>query len=425
MPPLLLTRMLSSVADITQPGDECAVTAGQLRYAALRAHPKLVHDLTSRGPDEIDTLVNTLPLRRTSTRGRSWPLSTHDEVLLALLHRHRRVGGEALAQLFGISPSSVQAIIRHVSVAFKIHLPIEGPAPRYGRGCDVEALLTAFPPLAPLLASMTPPSPTQRCHARASNIRASALPVQTQDAALSDWEVSRQAYVTCEEEIATLQRRRIALRTRLMTDLYTAAGGGGIPAGDVASATNALVEAASARLFPDTRARTAVVLLLRQAWGLGMGEIATLLHVDVGALMGRFSMHMAELTPSDIAIVRADWIALLEKNSEMTGTATAIAYAETQRRAQLLLEEAAAHYKLPISEVTAQHTIETRHARVAASLLLRSLLYLSWERIATLLRGQTPKVLRSQASARRSEVPATDLTEIEWAWRTRVDGSGK
>ena len=395
------------------------MAAGYMRYTTLSTHPDLVHNLTGRSVEEIDVLTDRVPPRRKTTRGRSWLLSSHDELLLALVYRHRRVGQPALAELFGISPSAVQAIIRHIYVALGEH----EQAPGRFKGCGTNDLLAFFP----MLASLFVPAPLDAVTQVSSPSPKASVVAQADEVPLirvsgnANWDAARQDYLACESEISALRRQRMALRNRLMTELYVAANGrGAIPAYiDDATKVRVLRAVVDAYIVSPARARAAAAVILQQALGLSSGEIAALLGVPDSQLANAFSAHVAALTPQDLATIQRDWVhRLQESRDELAGNA--MVQAGTQHHAQILLEETAGHYGLSIADVMAHHTPVTRPARVAASLLLRSLLDLPWERITPLLRGQTAKALRQQASLRRSEVTARDLSMIEQAWRARI-----
>ena len=394
------------------------MASGYLRYTTLSTHPDLVHNLTGRSVEEIDVLADRVPPRRKTTRGRSWLLSSHDELLLALVYRHRRVGQPAIAALFGISPSAVQAIIRHIYVALGEH----EQAPGRFKGCGTSDLFAFFPMLtslfvpAPLdaVAQVSPPSPKASVVAQADEVPLIRISGNV------NWDAARQDYLACETEISALRRQRMALRNRLMTELYVAANGrGAIPARvDDVTKVRVLRAVADAHIVSPARARAAAVIL-QQALGLSSGEIAALLGVTDSQLANAFSAHVAALTAQDLATIQRDWVNRLQgSRGEMVGNA--MIQAGTQHQAQILLEETADHYGLSIADVMAHHTPVTRPARVAASLLLRSLLDLPWERITPLLRGQTAKALGQQASLRRLEGTARDLSMIEPAWRARI-----
>jgi len=404
---------------------------GLLRYDAISPHPELVCELTGRGVDEIDALVGGLPRRRTAGRAHLWPLSAHDEVLLALLYRHRRVGQPALAELFGISRSTVDHIRRHIFVA------LGWPKQELGQfvGCTTDDLLALVPALASHLVRAEP-APENRATPPANWGFASPIdvtpPARPAPDAAGAWDVAHRDYVACEEEAKVLRRRLMALRARLVTELYDAAAGDdkeSIPPGiDRAAAAHALVEVALAHVLPEARARVAAAVLLQRALGCGNGEMASLLGVAEDRLTADVSTRVATLTPLELSLVWSDWLARLRETRETGGLAEGLtARVGIDDRAWILLQETAARYEVPVDELKTTYTPAelkdmpaTRAARIAASLLLRSLLHMSWRQIAELLTGHTPTVLRHLASMYRSRIDAADLAAIEGAWQARV-----
>lgn len=405
-------------------------TRGLLRYDAISPHPELVCELTGRGVDEIDALVGGLPRRRTAGRAHLWSLSAHDEVLLALLYRHRRVGQPALAELFGISRSTVDHIRRHIFVA------LGWPKQELGQfvGCTTDDLLAIVPALASHLVRADP-APVNRATPpanRGSVISIVTPPLRTAPAAADAWDVAHRDYVACEEDAKVLRRRLMALRARLVTELYDAAAGDdkeSIPPGiDRAAAAHVLIEVALAHVLPQARARVAAAVLLQRALGCGSGEMASLLGVSEGRLGIDFSTRVATLTPLELRLVWSDWLARLRETQETGGLAEGVtARVGIDDRAWMLLEETAARYEVPVDELKTTYTPAelqdmpaTRAARVAAALLLRSVLHMSWKQVAEVLTGHTPGVLRHLASMYRSRIDVADLDAIEESWQARV-----
>jgi len=404
---------------------------GLLRYDAISPHPKLVRELTGRSVDEINALVGGLPRRRTAGRAHLWLLSAHDEVLLALLYRHRRVGQPALAELFGISRSTVHHIRRHIFVASG--WPEQAPGQFVG--CTTDELLAIVPALASHLVRGSP-APANR--ATPPTNRGSANPIdvtplsRTAPDAADAWDVIHRDYVACEEEAKSLRRRLMVLRARLVTELYDAAAGNdkdSIPPGiDRAAAAHVLIKVALTHVLPNARARVATAVLLQRALGCSNGDMASLLGVAEDRLMADFSTRVATLTPLELSLVWSDWLARLRETRETGEPVEGVtARVGIDDRAWLLLEETAARYELPVDELKTTHTPAelkdmptTRAARIAASLLLRSLLHMSWKQIAELLTGHTPGVLRHLASTYRSRIDVADLAAIEESWQARV-----
>lgn len=404
---------------------------GLLRYDAISPHPELVRELTGRGVDEIDALVVSLPRRRTAGRAHLWSLSAHDEVLLALLYRHWRVGQPALAELFDISRSTVDHIRRHIFVA--LGWPKQEPGQFVG--CTTDDLLAIVPALASHLVRADP-APVNRTTPPANRGSTSPIDVtplaRTAPDAAGAWDVAHRDYVACEEEAKVLRRRLMALRARLVTELYDAAAGDdkeSIPPGiDRAAAAHALIEVALAHVLPEVRARVAAAVLLQRALGCSSGEMTSLLGVNEGRLGIDISTRVATLTPLELSLVWSDWLARLRETQETGGLTEGVtARVGIDDRAWMILEETAARYEVPVDELKATYTPAqlqdmpaTRAARVAAALLLRSVLHMSWKQIAEVLTGHSSGALRHLASMYRSRIDVADLAAIEESWQARV-----